>query len=46
MIGVTEAMNKRRNSHIAFMLDTKGPEIRTGKNENGKPIEVKAGELL
>lgn len=46
MTGVMEAMTKRKNSHIAFMLDTKGPEIRTGNNENGKPVEVKAGDLL
>jgi pyruvate kinase len=46
MIGVLEAMTKRKNAHVAFMLDTKGPEIRTGNNEDGKPVEVKAGELL
>jgi len=25
------------------MLDTQGPEIRTGKNKDGKPIELKEG---
>jgi pyruvate kinase len=46
MTGVMEAMTKRANAHVAFMLDTKGPEIRTGNNEDGKAVEVKAGDLL
>ena len=28
------------------MLDTKGPEIRTGMNKDGKPIELFKGQAL
>lgn len=28
------------------MLDTQGPEIRTGKNKDGKPISLKQGQIL
>jgi len=28
------------------MLDTKGPEIRTGVLKDGKPIELVAGQTL
>jgi len=28
------------------MLDTKGPEIRTGLLEDGKPVSLVAGEIL
>mmetsp|Transcript_35669 Transcript_35669/g.114061 ORF Transcript_35669/g.114061 Transcript_35669/m.114061 type:complete len:529 (+) Transcript_35669:175-1761(+) len=44
-----EALAKRPGLQCAVMLDTKGPEIRTGffagENEGGK-IEFKAGETL
>lgn len=28
------------------MLDTKGPEIRTGILEDGKPVELKLGQTI
>jgi len=35
-----EAMSTRPGKEVAVMLDTKGPEIRTGLLEGGKPIEL------
>ena len=31
--------------HIALMLDTKGPEVRTGKLENA-PVELNTGDTF
>ena len=31
------------NKHIAILLDTKGPEIRTGKLEDGKDVVLETG---
>ena len=46
MNNVKEALKQRPGKTCAFMLDTKGPEIRTGKLQNGKAIEfVKDQEL-
>lgn len=36
----------RSGRMCAIMLDTKGPEIRTGKLEDGKEIELVAGESI
>ena len=32
--------------HCATLLDTKGPEIRTGYLQDGQPIQLNAGQLL
>jgi pyruvate kinase len=41
-----EAMRQRPNNHVSVMLDTKGPEIRTGFLENHKEIEIVKDQLL
>lgn len=42
-IKTIKAVNAAKGHSLAIMLDTKGPEVRTGDVE--KPIVVKAGEL-
>lgn len=37
---------KMTGIQCAFMLDTKGPEIRTGLLKGGKPVQLKAGQEL
>merc|ERR1719460_1375944 len=43
-----EAMTRYPDKHVAILLDTKGPEIRTGffKEECGGKIELKQGQDL
>ena len=36
----------RANKHVAVMLETKGPEIRTGANAGNKPIDLLLGRDL
>jgi pyruvate kinase len=37
---------KKTGIRCALMLDTKGPEIRTGLLKGGKPVHLKAGQDL
>jgi pyruvate kinase len=41
-----EALKQRPGKHVSIMLDTKGPEIRTGMLKNGEPVTLKAGQEL
>jgi pyruvate kinase len=41
-----EALKQRPQLTCAVMLDTKGPEVRTGKLENGKNIELVKDQIL
>jgi len=45
---IREAQKQRPNKPVAILLDTKGPEIRTGffKEECGGKIQLKAGQDL
>jgi pyruvate kinase len=43
---IREACKLRPGSHVAIMLDTKGPEIRTGFLEEGKAIDLVGGSDL
>jgi pyruvate kinase len=38
-----EALKQRPDKQCAFLLDTKGPEIRTGLLKDHKPIELTSG---
>ena len=41
-----EALKQRPDKECGIMLDTKGPEIRTGMLRDNKPIELVAGQQL
>jgi pyruvate kinase len=41
-----EALKQRPDKTCAVLLDTKGPEIRTGLLKDSKPIELTAGQDL
>jgi len=43
---IHKVMATKRKTYCAVMLDTKGPEIRTGLNAEGKDISVKKGQQL
>ena len=39
-------LNKENNWHVGMMLDTKGPEIRTGYLENDEPVMLHKGDII
>jgi pyruvate kinase len=41
-----EALKQRPEKSCALMLDTKGPEIRSGLLKDGKPVDITAGQAL
>ena len=43
LVGVQTALRNRPNQHVSGLLDTKGPEIRTGLNRDNKPIDIQSG---
>lgn len=42
---ILESVREELGIPIASLLDTKGPEIRTGKLKNGKKVTLKEGDL-
>jgi pyruvate kinase len=40
------AATRRARREVAVLQDLGGPKIRTGRNKDGKPVPVKAGERL
>ena len=39
-------IREEENKPIAILLDTKGPEIRTGVLKDGKKVQLEAGEIF
>ena len=46
MQGVQNALKNRPHKHTSILLDTKGPEIRTGNMVDGKPVVLVKDQLL
>ena len=46
MLEIVREIESERGVPIATILDTKGPEIRTGKLEGGGNVQLAAGELF
>lgn len=46
MFGVQQALKLRPFEHTSILLDTKGPEIRTGNMVGDKPVILERGQSL
>ncbi|CEG38322.1 pyruvate kinase [Plasmopara halstedii] len=46
LLNLRKAMAARPGCHCAVLLDTKGPEIRTGLLRDHEPVQLKAGQTL
>ncbi|GLD93529.1 hypothetical protein PINS_up002121 [Pythium insidiosum] len=46
LANLRKAVEARPGCHCAVLLDTKGPEIRTGFLKQHKPVQLTAGQLL
>ncbi|RMX67998.1 hypothetical protein DD238_000091 [Peronospora effusa] len=46
LINLRKAMATRPRCHCAVLLDTKGPEIRSGFLKGHRPVQLKAGQTL
>ncbi|TMW64851.1 hypothetical protein Poli38472_009018 [Pythium oligandrum] len=46
LANLRKAVEARRGCHCAVLLDTKGPEIRTGFLKNHRPVQLNADQLL